>query len=212
MTWTITDIDHTALTNTYGNVSITLNEDTHINLTMTGDETMISRTKGMLATNRVTDYDIIKSIIEDVSSELPDDVERTARRILQLDAWLNEQDIEYEENYSVRVHGRYRPLRSNQKLILMLTVTTRETYHEPVVILFDEDADEEYAHQRCDEIVETLVKRRMGAMLRSHYEDSGETIRAGECIQVESLLEVESIVTGEVDDSRQMSQSALISF
>lgn len=177
---------------------------------------------GMLRTyNR--DIDHVEAILNDVSDSIPEDVERTARRILHLQRWIDERDVDWSRDSFLRTWG-YRALRpESQELFLVEDVTGHSTRHDSAVFAFN-DGDDRSEGER-EEVINSVVEERvvdsLSDMDRHHYEknDKCDPIEAAEIIEVESLAEAEAIVRGELfrpdddgdrDESRE--QAALTAY
>ncbi|TKR27954.1 hypothetical protein [Natronomonas salsuginis] len=206
----VTNIDHEPLDSGRGNVCITLNDDTHIDLTATENETRIARTEGMLSTNRVTDPAVIEQHLDDITDQLPDDVERTARRILQVDAWIREKDPTRAADISIPIHGRYRPLRDQTLVLIEETTEYKGNRALPIIVPFNEDiSDGKQLQRRLNDIMERVTMRAMGAQQESAFRD--DLTRQAVAVKwrvVESLDDAEKIVHGEP----QSAKAALTSY
>lgn len=205
---TVTDIEHEPFSERgKGRENIDLDDDSHIHLTADGNHARITRMTGMLSTDRVTDPDVIESIIEDVTDQLPDDVERTARRILQVDAWIREHDVTRAADVNIPIHGQYRPLRrSDQSLVLIEETTERTGQRElPVVAAVDnEDFDCGKKLQKLlNATVERLTERSMGSQVETHFRDDlNRQAVATKWRVVESLDDAETIVCGDAPSAK----------
>jgi len=137
----------------------------------------------------------------------PDDVKRTARRVLQVDAWIREEDPTRVGDISIPVHGHYRPLRrSDQTLVLIKETTERTGQRElPIVAAIDnEDFDDGKDMQKLlNATVERLTERSVSSQAGTHFSDDlNRQAVATEWRVVESLDAAETIVCGEATPSK----------
>lgn len=228
MTRTVTDIDdHNPLPD--AGVRIVLSDDTRIVIDQFSQTKIKAQheTASMLPQTITDDPRELREIIDQISDNLPDDVERTTRRLIRLDAWLDDRDT---DNSTLTVHGKYRSLRPSQNQLVLVEEGSERICDKalPFVASLHKPAwsdRNQSIKSRLNKILKkwTLRETKSDGMYRGKVEDikNGSTrIVATKFQTVASLAEAERIVNGEPrvpsndspDTSETTDQSSLNSF
>jgi len=147
--------------------------------------------------------DKIWGVFDAIADEIPDDAERTARRLLRLHSWLERLEIDHARNHRVGTRG-YRSFREQRLVLAAEAEGFRARKHYPVVVAFnDGDVSDETVKERCDEVVESRIVDKFDCRAEAHYlnpEDYFDSpaghpdrIRATDVIEVDSLAEADAI-------------------
>lgn len=149
----------------------------------------------------------IKEVINEISDNLPDDVERTARRLLRLNAWLNARD---NDTCSLPLYGSYRPLRPDQNQLVLVEEGIERICDRvlPFVVSLHKPSRSDHNQTIKSRLSKELRKRTLRAVdsfTAGKFKESRRQIVATKFQTVESLQVAERIVKGEpldvTDDS-----------
>lgn len=140
-------------------------------------------------------HDVIKS---DIIPHLDDEAARTARRILQLDSWIDEYDPTRPSDIHTDVVGSYNPLRPTGTLAVITESNDRAGQRTlPVIATIGNHRNEEEVKRRVDSVVERRAVSRMRSMQKHHYRnDDDRTIVATEYATCDSLEEAQRVLRG----------------
>jgi hypothetical protein len=228
--WDTEDVsgtEHTPMIGLSGKVTITLDDGREVEIrqrSTTNIESCMSGTGGSMFNPPeivARGADEIAPVIDSVADELPGDVERTARRLLRLQSWLDSQTIEPSGNFRVATIY-YRPLREQRCFLVPSVTGYKSDEHTPIVVAFnDDDVSDETVKKRCNEIVEKRIADDMHCMGRAHYlhpedyYDDVESFRAHhpkihaeEIIEVDSLSEADEIAFEDDDSGETINDNA----
>lgn len=202
-----------------GHITITFDDDTRLKLNRrTKTEIEARHETDEMLTQTITDNRTeIREVINDISTDIPDEVERTARRLLQLDAWLETNSPTRARDSILAVHGTYRPLRNEQNQLFLVEEANQVMCDRvlPFVVSLHKPV---WSHRnravkpRLSKTLEKRTLRAVDAFTETKFkEDSMKQITATKFQTVESLAEAERIVKGEsrrvTNDSPDMSET-----
>ena len=186
-------------------ITITFDDNTRLTFQQFGKTEVWAKheTDSILPQTITDDRGDIREFINDINSDIPDDVERTARRLLQLDAWLETYNPTSARDSILNVYGTYRPLRDQQNQLYLVqggneTLCDRvlpfvESVHKPTWSNRNQEIQ-----PRLSQLLQKLTLRAVSAFHETKFkEDTNRTIVATEFQKVESLEEAERIVKGE---------------
>lgn len=146
-----------------------------------------------LAHNRGDVHDVAKT---DIIPALDAAAARTARRILQLDAWIADHNPVRPDDIHTDVVGSYNPLRPDRGSLAVITESNEQKgdWVLPVIATIDDD---DAVEDRVDAIVEGRAINQMSSMQKTHYRDDDDrSIEATEYTTCESLEEAQRVLTG----------------
>jgi hypothetical protein len=187
-------------------ITITFDDDTRLTLNQRSTQTDIQarhETDEMLYQTITDNRTEIRELINDISGDIPDDVERTARRLLQLDAWLVDNNPTRARDSFLDVHGTYRPMRTGQNQLFLVEEANQVMCDRvlPFVVSLHKPA---WSHRnqaikpRLSKTLEKRTLRAVDAFTETKFkEDPVKQITVTKFQTVESLAEAERIVKGE---------------
>jgi hypothetical protein len=211
-----------------GHVTIIFNDNTRLTVCHWSQFDIHAKheTDSMLPQTITDDRDDIATILNDISDQIPDEVERTAHRLLRLDAWLETHNPTRARDSILDVHGIYRPLRNEQNQLYLVekgseimcdrTLPFVVSLHKPTW----QDRNQAIK-PRLSQVLRKRTLRAVDAFKETKFkEDTARTIVATKFQKVESLEEAERIVKGESrrvtnnspDTGETTDQSSLNSF
>jgi hypothetical protein len=141
----------------------------------------------------------IKEVINEISGDLPDDVERTARRLLRLSVWLNARN---NDTCSLPIYGSYRSLRSSQNQLVLVEEGSERMCDRvlPFVVSFHKPSQSNHdqtVKSRLNRELRKWTLRAVSSFIAGKFKESGRQIVATEFQTVESLRDAERIVKDE---------------
>lgn len=136
-----------------------------------------------------------------IAPQLPSDVTRTARRILQVAAWIVDLDPLRKSKIKVDVIGPYNPVRPDRNHLFVVrdsnVTLSRAT---PVIVSLDEDLlpSASEIENRLNKVVEKRECRAHSAQWEVHYQDDPDRqIRAKNISYCRTLEEAQRILRGD---------------
>lgn len=194
-------IEHDAMPDAQVEIAL---DDTRLTLTKRTKTDVQARheTDEMLCQTITDDPTDIRELINDISCDIPDDVERTARRLLQLDAWLEGNDPTRARDSPLSVHGTYRPLRNEQNQLFLIEEGSETMCDRvlPIVVSLHKPTWSNRNQAIKPRLSQVLQERALRAATENQvslFEKNHRTIIATKFQKVDSLEEAERIVTGE---------------
>lgn len=190
-----------------GHVTIIFNDNTRLTVCHWSQFDIHAKheTDSMLPDTITDDRAEIRELINTISDDIPDDVERTARRLLQLDAWIEDTDPTTTRDSFLDVYGAYSPLRPSQNHLVLVEEANQTICDRvlPVVVSLHKptwDRRNKAVKTHLSEILDTLTMRAVDSQTEHFFrEDPVKQITATKFRTVESLEAAERIVTGDDD-------------